>query len=81
METETEQEPEEFVPTAQYNPVIPLPSMVDQKTGEENEETVFTTRCKLYRYDKSTKENKERGVGEIKVSSSSLPAIRLNSGI
>ena len=69
MEKETEQEPEKFVPTAHYKPVIALPSLAEKKTGEENEEVVHITRCKLFRFDRSTNENKERGTGEIKVGS------------
>jgi hypothetical protein len=48
-------------------PLVPLPPQVDVKSGEESDELLFEARCKLFRYDRSSKENKERGVGEIKV--------------
>jgi len=64
---EGEDDPEKFVPSDSCEPVIPLPNLVEVKTGEEEEQTTFMARCKLFRYDPATKENKERGVGEMKV--------------
>lgn len=40
---------------------------VEIKTGEENEETKFSARAKLFEFDVSVKEWRERGVGTIKV--------------
>ena len=37
-------------------------SIVEVKTGEEDEEAVFKERCKLYRFVGETKEWKEKGV-------------------
>uniref|UniRef100_A0AC35GMT8 RanBD1 domain-containing protein n=1 Tax=Panagrolaimus sp. PS1159 TaxID=55785 RepID=A0AC35GMT8_9BILA len=65
--TEENENPEEYVPDAQYEPVIPLPDKVDIVTGEESEEVLFKNRCKLYIFNSDTKEVKERGVGDIKV--------------
>uniref|UniRef100_A0A915DCJ1 RanBP2-type domain-containing protein n=1 Tax=Ditylenchus dipsaci TaxID=166011 RepID=A0A915DCJ1_9BILA len=64
---DSDNETEEFVPDAHFEPVVPLPELVETKTGEEDENVVFVGRCKLYRFDKETKEIKERGVGEIKL--------------
>ncbi|XP_032517720.2 E3 SUMO-protein ligase RanBP2-like [Danaus plexippus] len=58
---------EEFEPTVDFKPVIPLPALVDQKTGEEDEIVLFEYRAKLLRFDASIKEWKERGLGNIKL--------------
>ena len=36
-------------------------------SGEEGEEVLFCERSKLFRYDKDTKEWKERGIGDLKI--------------
>jgi hypothetical protein len=58
---------EEFVPTAEFKPVVPLPELVDLKTGEEGENILFEERAKLLRFDSEGKQWKERGVGNIKI--------------
>lgn len=58
---------DEFEPTAEFKPVIALPALVEHKTGEEDEIALFECRAKLLRYDSTTKEWKERGLGNIKV--------------
>jgi len=50
-----------------YEPITPLPDIVEVTTGEENEEIIFCHRAKLYRFESSTKEWKEKGVGDIKI--------------
>ncbi|CAF1010234.1 unnamed protein product [Adineta ricciae] len=40
---------------------------VETKTGEEDENILFCERAKLYRFDPSTNEMKERGLGEMKI--------------
>jgi E3 SUMO-protein ligase RanBP2 len=65
--SEGEENTEEFVPTAEFTPVIPLPPLVEVKLGDENENVIFKQRAKIYRFDSSIKEWKERGLGEIKI--------------
>ncbi|XP_040405665.1 E3 SUMO-protein ligase RanBP2-like isoform X9 [Cygnus olor] len=50
-----------------FEPVVPLPDLVEVTSGEEDEQVVFSHRAKLYRYDKDTNQWKERGIGEIKI--------------
>ncbi|KAM8856290.1 E3 SUMO-protein ligase RanBP2 [Spinachia spinachia] len=50
-----------------FEPVVPLPDLVEVSTGEENEQVVFSHRAKLYRYDKELGQWKERGIGDLKV--------------
>ena len=65
--THDEEDADHYEPTAQFEPVIPLPDLIDAKTGEEDEEVTFVHRAKLLRFDPTTKEWKERGIGEMKV--------------
>lgn len=58
---------DDYVPTATFTPVIALPELVETVTGEENENVMFEHRAKLFRFDRSTKEWKERGLGNIKI--------------
>ncbi|KAM6955460.1 E3 SUMO-protein ligase RanBP2 isoform 2-T2 [Lycodopsis pacificus] len=49
-----------------FEPVVPLPDLVEISTGEENEQVVFSHRAKLYRYNKELGQWKERGIGDLK---------------
>lgn len=60
-------ESEDFVPTAEFAPVIPLPEKVVVVTGEEGLQVVFEDRAKLLRFDSNTKEWKDRGIGQMKI--------------
>lgn len=50
-----------------FTPVIPLPDKVEVKTGEEDEDILYSHRAKLFKFDKASKEWKERGLGDIKL--------------
>lgn len=50
-----------------FSPVVPLPDKIEVKTGEENEEVLYSHRAKLFRFDTTVKEWKERGLGDIKL--------------
>ncbi|XP_022791125.1 RANBP2-like and GRIP domain-containing protein 2 isoform X1 [Stylophora pistillata] len=50
-----------------FEPLIPLPERVEVQTGEEDEEVMFSSRAKLYRYDKDVSAWKERGIGILKI--------------
>lgn len=58
---------EEFIPTAEFAPIIPLPDKVVEQTGEEHEDVLFEERAKLLRFDADAKEWKERGLGNMKI--------------
>ncbi|GFN96053.1 E3 sumo-protein ligase ranbp2 [Plakobranchus ocellatus] len=50
-----------------FEPVIPLPDLVEVKTGEEDWTALFSHRSKLYKFDKNLSQWKERGTGDIKI--------------
>ncbi|AMD21281.1 HER002Wp [Eremothecium sinecaudum] len=52
-------------PDVHFEPVVTL-EKVEVKTMEENEETLFKVRAKLFRFDGEAKEWKERGTGDVK---------------
>jgi E3 SUMO-protein ligase RanBP2 len=58
---------QEYVPDAHFEPLVKLSGDVDLKTGEEDEEVLFCQRSRLYRFDASSSQWKERGVGEMKI--------------
>lgn len=62
-----DEEEDDYVPTAHFEPVISLPDLVEVQTGEENERALFEHRAKLLRFVKEIKEWKERGIGNMKV--------------
>nr|CAH7739866.1 unnamed protein product [Callosobruchus chinensis] len=69
QENDDDSHADDFVPTAEFKPVVALPELVEVVTGEENCEVLFEARAKLFRYDTAgeNKEWKERGVGTMKV--------------
>ncbi|WFC94429.1 Ran GTPase binding protein Sbp1 [Malassezia brasiliensis] len=58
--TEAEHDP-------QFEPVIKLEHQVEVKTNEEDEDVQFKIRAKLFRFDKESKEWKERGTGDVRL--------------
>ena len=54
-------------PEVHFEPVIRLTEKVDTKTNEELEEQTFKMRAKLFRFDRDTKEWKERGTGDVRL--------------
>ena len=66
QEEEELENPEEYEPKIDFKPLVKLEE-VETKTGEENEDVIFKEKCKLYRFDSTTKEWKEKGIGEIKI--------------
>nr|XP_002663326.2 E3 SUMO-protein ligase RanBP2 isoform X3 [Danio rerio] len=50
-----------------FEPVVPMPDLVEVSTGEEDEQVLFSHRAKLYRYDKTLSQWKERGIGDLKI--------------
>lgn len=58
-------EPADYDPCPDFKPIIALPDEIEVKTGEENEEILFSERSRLFRYFE--KEWKERGIGNIKI--------------
>lgn len=64
-ESQDETNDGEYVPTAEFTPVIPLPELVEVKTGEEGLEVLYEEHCKLFRFIEE--QWKERGVGKMKI--------------
>ena len=57
----------EHEPDVYFKPVVTLSKSVEIKTGEEEEEVIFSHRAKLYRFDLKAKQWKDRGIGDMKV--------------
>lgn len=64
-EGEEEEAPES--PEVHFEPVIRLTEKVETKTNEELEEQSFKMRAKLFRFDPTSKEWKERGTGDVRL--------------
>lgn len=60
-------EGEEYEPNVAFEPVVPLPALVEVSTGEEDENVLFSDRAFLYRFVQDTKEWKEKGRGDMKI--------------
>ncbi|KAI8923218.1 Ran binding domain-containing protein, partial [Entophlyctis helioformis] len=53
-------------PDVHFEPVMKLEQLQEIKTYEEDEETLFKMRAKMFRFDKALSEWKERGTGDVK---------------
>ncbi|EMC98197.1 hypothetical protein BAUCODRAFT_32195 [Baudoinia panamericana UAMH 10762] len=50
-----------------FEPVVHLTEKVDTKTNEELEEQTFKMRAKLFKFDRDSREWKERGTGDVRL--------------
>ena len=65
-EEEMNENPEDYEPDIEFKPLVKL-EQVELKTGEEDEEVILKQRCKLYKFDITSKEWKEKGIGDMKI--------------
>jgi len=54
-------------PEVHFEPVVRLTEKVETKTNEELEEQTFKMRAKLFKFDRESREWKERGTGEVRL--------------
>lgn len=62
-----DENPENEEPDVHFEPVIRLTEKVEVKTNEELEETTFKMRAKLFKFDRESREWKERGTGDVRL--------------
>jgi Ran-binding protein 1 len=62
-----EEDPENQEPDVDFAPVVHLTEKVDTKTNEELEEQTFKMRAKLFKFDRESREWKERGTGDVRL--------------
>lgn len=62
-----EESPENHEPDVEFKPVVHLTEKVETKTNEELEEQVFKMRAKLFKFDRESREWKERGTGDVRL--------------
>ncbi|USP78227.1 hypothetical protein yc1106_05501 [Curvularia clavata] len=62
-----DENPENEEPDVEFQPVVHLTEKVDTKTNEELEEQVFKMRAKLFKFDRESREWKERGTGDVRL--------------
>lgn len=54
-------------PEVHFEPVVRLTERVETKTNEELEEQAFKMRAKLFKFDRDSREWKERGTGDVRL--------------
>ncbi|KAG6832898.1 single stranded nucleic acid binding protein [Tricholoma furcatifolium] len=59
--------PREEETDVHFEPVIKLTEQVDTKTNEEDEDVLFKMRAKLFRFEATSNEWKERGTGDVRL--------------
>jgi len=62
-----EENPETHEPDVHFEPVVHLTEKIETKTNEESEEQVFKMRAKLFKFDRESREWKERGTGDVRL--------------
>ncbi|ETI21241.1 hypothetical protein G647_07586 [Cladophialophora carrionii CBS 160.54] len=62
-----DEEVDEEEADVEFEPVVRLTERVDTKTNEESEEQVFKMRAKLFKFDRDSREWKERGTGDVRL--------------
>lgn len=50
-----------------FEPVVRLTEKVETSTNEEREEAIFKMRAKLFKFDRDSREWKERGTGDVRL--------------
>lgn len=58
---------EEEEADVEFEPVVRLTEKIDTKTNEESEEQTFKMRAKLFKFDRDSREWKERGTGDVRL--------------
>ncbi|KAL6244044.1 Ran GTPase binding protein Sbp1 [Rhinocladiella similis] len=66
-EDDDEDKAEEEEADVEFEPVVRLTERVDTKTNEELEEQTFKMRAKLFKFDRDSREWKERGTGDVRL--------------
>jgi Ran-binding protein 1 len=62
-----DESPENHEPDIHFEPVVRLTEKVETKTNEELEEQTFKMRAKLFKFDRESREWKERGTGDVRL--------------
>jgi len=64
---EDDEKAEEEEADVHFEPVVHLTERVETKTNEELEEQTFKMRAKLFKFDRESREWKERGTGDVRL--------------
>ena len=67
MLMQDDESPENHEPDVEFKPVVHLTERVETKTNEELEEQTFKMRAKLFKFDRESREWKERGTGDVRL--------------